>query len=461
MLRSLSAAFCLAGLTLAQTFQAEAGTLIGVTTSTTTSGYNGAGYVTGFDADADTVTVWPWITQAGSYSLTIRYSAPYGEKKTTILVNSATSGELTLPSCTGWCTISAGTITLGTGSVGVGLQSNWGYYDVDEFTIAYTGSGTGTVTSSPIDGSATAGAKALLKYMQKIYGSYYLSGQQDPASLLWVTQNVGKTPAILGSDFIEYSPSRVANGATSTAVEDAIAWDARGGINTFVWHWNAPTGLINTSGKEWWRGFYTDSTTFDVAAALNEGTSGTNYKLLLRDIDAIAVQIKRLSDANVPILFRPLHEPEGAWFWWGAKGSAAFKTLWSLVYTRLVSYHGLHNMVWVCNTADSNWYPGNSYCDIATVDIYTSAGDHSAQSGQYNTLKSLTGGSRVIALAEVGVIPDPDQMTSGGAPWAYWVTWNGDFVSGGSYNSLSFLNTVYNHAKVITLDELGSWKSTT
>lgn len=116
MLRSLSTAFCLVGLTVAQTFQAEAGTLIGVTTGTATSGYNGAGYVTGFDADADTVTVWPWITQAGSYSLTIRYSAPYGEKKTTILVNSATSGELTLPSCTGWCTISAGTITMPTGT---------------------------------------------------------------------------------------------------------------------------------------------------------------------------------------------------------------------------------------------------------------------------------------------------------------------------------------------------------
>lgn len=127
MLRSLSAAFCLVGLTVAQTFQAEAGTLIGVTTSTTTSGYNGAGYVTGFDADADAVTVWPWITQAGSYSLTIRYSAPYGEKKTTILVNSATSGELTLPACTGWCTISAGTITLGTGTYIGPLCARWRY----------------------------------------------------------------------------------------------------------------------------------------------------------------------------------------------------------------------------------------------------------------------------------------------------------------------------------------------
>lgn len=74
--------------------------------------------------------------------------------------------------------------------------------------------------------------------------------------------------------------------------------------------WNAPSGLIDIEGKEWWRGFYTDSVTFDVAAALAD-TTNPDYLLLIRDIDAIAVQLKRLADANVPILWRPLHEAEG------------------------------------------------------------------------------------------------------------------------------------------------------
>ena len=94
-----------------------------------------------------------------------------------------------------------------------------------------------------IDGSATAGAKVLLKFIQSQFGWHYLSGQQDPTSFAWVKSQIGKTPAILGSDFIDYSPSRVAHGTSSTAVEDAIAFDGSGGINTFVWHWNAPTEI--------------------------------------------------------------------------------------------------------------------------------------------------------------------------------------------------------------------------
>lgn len=63
-------------------------------------------------------------------------------------------------------------------------------------------------------------------------------------------------------------------------------------------------------GKEWWRGFYTDSTDFNIAATLAD-PKGANYTLIIRDIDAIAVQLKRLQAANIPVLWRPLHEAEG------------------------------------------------------------------------------------------------------------------------------------------------------
>lgn len=204
-----------------------------------------------------------------------------------------------------------------------------------------------------IDASADSGAKALLQKIQGTYGAGFIAGQQESSEIDWIKQNTGITPALQGNDFIDYSPSRVAHGSSSTEVENALSFNNAGGINAFVWHWNAPTCLYDTSSEPWWSGFYTAATCFDVQEALGEGSSGSNYKLLLRDIDAIAVQIKRLSDASVPILFRPLHEPEGGWFWWGAKGSAPFHQLWDLLYERLTQYHGLHNMVWVCNTADS------------------------------------------------------------------------------------------------------------
>lgn len=126
--------------------------------------------------------------------------------------------------------------------------------------------------------------------------------------------NVGKTPAVLGLDFMDYTESRMSLGAQSTDVEKAIEFSQQGGIVTFVWHWGAPAGLYNTAEQPWWSGFYTAATDFDITAALAD-TVNANYTLLMKDIDTIAVQLRKLQDAGVPVLFRPLHEAEGGWFW--------------------------------------------------------------------------------------------------------------------------------------------------
>ncbi|KAI9036606.1 glycoside hydrolase [Aspergillus affinis] len=307
---------------------------------------------------------------------------------------------------------------------------------------------------SNIDRSATAGAQSLLRLIQSRFGSQYLSGQQDLASLQWVQGNIGKTPAILGSDFMDYTPSSVAHGSRSNATEDAINFHHQGGINALVWHWRAPACLYDTSEHPWYTGFYTEATCFDAKKALAEAShNGTNYSLLLHDIDAIAAQIKRLSAANVPILFRPLHEPEGAWFWWGAQGADTFLELWDLVYTRITVHHNLHNIVWVCNTADPEWYPGNDKCDIATIDHYADAGDHGVLEKKWHALYEVTGGQRVLALAEVGVIPDPEQQAKTNTHWAYWMTWSDEFIKDGKYNTKEFLRKVYESPYVVTLED--------
>jgi len=67
------------------------------------------------------------------------------------------------------------------------------------------------------------------------YGKKILSGQQDPAMLSWMEDYIGRDPAIVGFDMIDYSPTRASHGLNSTAVEDAIAWDKRGGVVDFCW----------------------------------------------------------------------------------------------------------------------------------------------------------------------------------------------------------------------------------
>lgn len=184
-----------------------------------------------------------------------------------------------------------------------------------------------------------------------------------------MAQQTGKTPALLAVDLMDYTPSRVEHGARGTSVEDAIAHHARGGIVSVLWHWNAPAGLYDTAEQPWWSGFYTRATDFDVSRAMADQTNA-NYTLLVRDVDAIAAQLRRLRDAGVAVLWRPLHEAEGAWFWWGAKGPEPCKKLWAMVHDRLTNHHGLDNLIWVWNSARPEWYPGDETVDILSADVY-------------------------------------------------------------------------------------------
>ncbi|MFE9751260.1 glycosyl hydrolase [Saccharothrix saharensis] len=196
---------------------------------------------------------------------------------------------------------------------------------------------------------------------------------------------------------------------------------------------------------------------FDLAAALADPAS-TDHRLLIRDMDAIAVQLKRLADAKVPVLFRPLHEAEGGWFWWGAKGPGPAKQLWRILHDRLVNHHDLHNLIWVWNSVSPEWYPGDDVVDVVSADVYLPQGDHGPAIGTYERLVDLGGDKKLVALGEVGSIPDPDQIRAYDARWSWFVTWSGSFIQDGVVNPRDFLQRVYHHADIITLDELPNFK---
>ena len=209
---------------------------------------------------------------------------------------------------------------------------------------------------------------------------------------------------------------------------------------------------------KWWSGFYTYATTFNLPAALVP--TSANYALLIRDIDAIAVQLLRLQAAGVPVLWRPLHEAEGGWFWWGAFGPEACKALYAIVYQRLTVHHNLRNLIWVWNSVSPAWYPGDGTVDIVGYDSYPPIGDHGPVSVQYQQLIALVGDKKIVTLPEVGTIPDPDILKLYHADWSYFVTWSGEFIESNTYNDLAFKQRVYNDPTVLKLSDLGSWKGT-
>lgn len=435
--------------------EAEDGVMTGsVVFANEVPGYSGNGY-----ALFHTGGTLSWTYHAASgglYDVAIGFSAPYGDKKTELVVNGGSLGEVSFASTTEFTEVQAGKAMLQPGDNHIQINANWGWYLIDYITLTAASAGGEGHQVKPVlvNPNASWQAKALMHYMTGIYGNQILSGQQTLEDAEWLYEQTGRYPAILATDLMDYSPSRVERGTTSSEVEKMIDWFNRGGIISLCWHWNAPKDLYDEpGGKEWWRGFYTEATSFDLAYALANKDS-EDYSLLIRDIDAIAVQLKRLQDAGVPVLWRPLHEAEGGWFWWGAKGPEPAKELYRIMYDRLTNHHGLNNLIWVWNSEAEDWYPGDDVVDIASIDYYGPKGDYHPVSGKYDNLVRLTNGKKLIALTENGSIPDPELLQAYGADWLLFTTWSGDFIRDGQQNSLEHIRKVFNDDYVITLDEL-------
>jgi len=318
-----------------------------------------------------------------------------------------------------------------------------------------------------INEKASPSAKRLMEYLCSIYGEKVLSGQQigvlSHPEIEVIQETTGKYPAVYGFDFMNYSPSRVERGSSCEDTDIAIQWWKDGGIVTFCWHWNAPAGLIDIPPERSWdRGFYTEATTFNFAEAMAEKESDL-FQLMVRDIDAIAQQLLRLQAEEVPVLWRPLHEASGEWFWWGAQGAAPCVELWKYMYHRLTDDYGLNNLIWVWNGQHNDWYPGDEYVDIIGEDIYAKKHDYSAQLDRFLQARSYSKGNKLITLSENGVIPAVSEMIKDDALWLWNCTWYGDFVYdqqgdhirySETYTQRQALIDFYNHPRTVTRDQL-------
>jgi len=173
-------------------------------------------------------------------------------------------------------------------------------------------------------------------------------------------------------------------------------------------------------------------------------------------VDVIAWHLKQLKNAGVPVLWRPYHEMNGDWFWWGKKpGDDGYKKLYRMLYDRLVKFHHLDNLLWVydCNEVTPNvdsydaYFPGVDVVDILATDVYRTG---FAQE-QYDQLLAVAG-DKPIALGEVGAVPGPDVLKNQ-PRWAWFMAWGepGGFARPGQPNPF---RAVYESDQALTLDEL-------
>jgi len=349
------------------------------------------------------------------------------------------------------------------------------------------------------DPDATPEARALMAWLKAQYGTYTLSGNYiSPYNdysravfrdadgnldvrlsneLFVVSRVTGKYPAILGLDYTNVELP----GWRDWMTLQALQWHGLGGIVTFCWHWKIPKNpealakpFESMNGDD--AAFYTkDIGGFDLAAVLADPES-RYHQWILHSIDAVATQLLRLQEAGVPVLWRPLHEAAGGWFWWGTDREACIE-LYKLVYERLVNTHGLHNLIWVWNGQNPHWYPGDEYVDMLADDPYNDNFLDRGFSRRFKYTRRAAPG-KMVGMSENNKLFRLDSAWAMNTKWLYFVLWDREMIlkcdpdpannpeAGGDgflreyldkYNSEEALRETYNDERVITLDGMPRW----
>lgn len=401
------------------------------------------------------------IEKEGYYKISVKHEAPEGYKKNLLFINGHCYGEFISNKQTDEKDNTICKTYLKAGKHTIQIQKSWGGIIVKSITISSsTPSKNVQSTFDLVNPNASKECKELMSFFKQVYGTRIITGQHTAAShgpeIDFIYQKTGKFPALRGFDFLSYSLNTETNEPSEHklievkenkgSVEKAIQWyKEKNGIVTFCWHWYAPLG-----GND--KAFYTENTDFDLEKALIPNTE--EYQALLDDMNEIANQLKILRDENVPVLWRPLHEAEGKWFWWGAKGPEAYKKLYHWMFDLFTNEHQLNNLIWVWNAPAPGWYPGEEYVDIVGMDIYVPSGNYGPIKIGYDYIAELTDYKKSIALTENGPIPDPDILIESKTPWLWYMPWYDEFVFDGKNTSFEHLKKVYKHPYCITLDQL-------
>jgi mannan endo-1,4-beta-mannosidase len=237
--------------------------------------------------------------------------------------------------------------------------------------ILWAAASSAAPSADPANPRASASARALLTYLQSLNGrtnQHILSGQFTDfgkgANLRLVQRVHDRTvhwPAMIGVDYADFG-----SGSLTVEVPNRVAsqyWK-EGGLVTVSAHLYNPANP-NGGGLR------------DKGVNLEEllDTTTDTGRRWQHELDLVANGLQQLKDAGVVVLWRPFHEMNGGWFWWGAKEPDTFIRVWRQMFDYLSTTKGLDNLLWVYspnhgpNTA--RYYAGDTYVDIVGLDAYT------------------------------------------------------------------------------------------
>lgn len=260
----------------------------------------------------------------------------------------------------------------------------------------------------------------------------------------------GRYPTMCMWEYVDPTQPAAADGVTGaemheTMIADMIAFGAMGGIICVSDHWGSPAKTYGLACRmDDVAGTQYDAAAQSIPLIL---TGGAQRAQLTNHVTRFAAAIARLvhptTGAKLPVIFRPMHEPNSNSFWWASAQDASFKSNGNINATRqsdyktlwqdlvaLVNAAGGTNILWQWNVncyqsgqgngtknsvnAYSGWYPGDSYVDLVSGDYYSDGDDTPSdrfsisgteiQASVSALLSIAAAAGKPVSLAEIGAL---------------------------------------------------------
>ena len=283
---------------------------------------------------------------------------------------------------------------------------------------------------SQVNETSKNGAEQLLGRLQTLQQKGYMYGHQDDPfyGLQWdgdtmpgvdrsdILSIVGDYPAIMGFDLggIEMGDEKNLDSVAFARIRtEIIKHHQRGGIITISWHPRNPV----TGGNAW-----DVSDTTVVRQILQNDSAKALFATWMARVGDFLSTLKTEDGVPVPIIFRPWHENNGSWFWWGQKlcSDEEFHGLWNTLQDYLTG-EGLDNLLWSYSpNLDGSWtkerflarYPGNDRVALIGEDAYQWGTEDEFVSALNADLTFLSDfakeNGKMIAMTECGYKNIPD-----------------------------------------------------
>lgn len=299
-------------------------------------------------------------------------------------------------------------------------------------TIAFL-SFTAAAQDLPADKNATRETVNLYRNLKKIIAKGILFGHQDDLAYGYhwkyqpgrsdVKEVTGDYPAVYGWELghLELDHTTNLDSVPFHKMKVFIKQGyRRGGIITISWHLTNPL-----TGKSAW-----DAAPGTVTSILPGGEKHELFKGWLDKLAAFMQDLKGSKGEFIPVVFRPWHELNGSWFWWGKNHCTPdeFKKLWQFTVSYLRDEKKLRHLLYAYNTdrfaSKEEYlerYPGDEWVDVIGFDIYQRGNNNEAFIKDFSNMLTMLS----AIAAEKNKIPALTEFGYGTLPDSTW--WTGTF----------------------------------